>query len=91
MTERVVIEGHDLAVTHHTDDEPAPDPVKRKRPPDYTLTAPTIDLGRLIEQLTADNPYWTPEANAWAEAHPDTRPKDAAKRWKRHRIEQEAA
>ncbi len=57
MTERVTIEGRDLAVTTDT----APDP-KRRRPPEYQQ--PTGDgraksTGRSLEEIVHQpNPYW---------------------------------
>ncbi len=96
MTERIVIEGTGLTVVEQPTlfDRPTVN-VKRKRPPEYIPKAPTdgIDLVALNRQLGDDNPYWSDEANDWADAHPEVRPKDAAKRWRKHRIEpaQEAA
>jgi hypothetical protein len=48
----------------------------------------TPNLGRLIEQLTHDNPWWSAEANADAEANPDgLTPKQLARKWRGHQIE----
>jgi hypothetical protein len=82
MTERVVIEGHDLAVTTDT----APDP-KRRRPPAYTPAKVKL-TDRTIKWMANDpNPYWTDEANKAAEENPDgLRPIDIAKRYRHHRI-----
>lgn len=43
----------------------------------------------LKTRMAIDNPYWSDEANDWADAHPEVRPKGAAKRWRKHRIQPE--
>ncbi len=91
MAESVIVTGSGLTV----EQTGQRDEVKRKRPPEYVAKAPTdgVDLLALNRQLGDHNPHWSTDANDWADAHPEVRPKDAAKRWKRHRIEpaQEAA
>lgn len=91
MAESVIVTGSGLTV----EQTGQRDEVKRKRPPEYVPKAPAdgVDLLALNRSLEIDNPYWSAEANDWADAHPEVRPKDAAKRWRKHRIEpaQEAA
>jgi len=90
--ERITIEGHGLVVIEQPGlfDE-APQPTvnpKRKRPEEYVAPPPSdVDLVKPHEALAIDNPYWPDEANDWADAHPEVRPKDAAKKWRKHRIE----
>lgn len=84
MTERVIIRGRDLDVEHQADRDP-----KRRRPAEYVPPPPTDgpDLLETISKAAHTNPYWSVEASDWADAHPEVRPKDAAKRWRKHRIE----
>lgn len=100
MTESVIVTGSDLTVVRDGQvldrDELVADlhaDPKRKRRPDYVAPPPSdIDLGALIEALGRHNPWWSDEANADAEAHPEIRPKDMARKWCGHQITaQEAA
>lgn len=80
----VIITGRDLAIEHRPD---RANP-KRRRPAEYVAPPPSdVDVLALIDDLARTNPYWTPEANEWAEAHPEVRPVDAARKWRKHRIE----
>ncbi len=84
-TETVIIRGRDLDVERQTGDENEP---LRRRPPAYTAAeSDGVDLAETIRQAGLDNPYWTAEANDWADAHPDIKPNAAARKWRKHRIE----
>ncbi len=96
MTERVIITGRDLEVVEQPTlfDRPVETSIatmvnpKRKRPAEYVAPPPSdVDLVKLHEAMAIDNPYWSDEANDWADAHPEVRPKDAARKWRKHRIE----
>lgn len=86
MTETVIITGRDLGVEHQADDDrPAAGQPIRPRPAPYT---PPADTGQNLKLFIGQpNLYWADEANEWAEAHPEVRPKDAARKWRKHRIE----
>lgn len=84
MAEQIVIDVQGTATVDHQRPEQAPDP-KRRRPAEYVPATPAVvDLGELI---AAGNPYWSAEANADAEANPQIKPKDLARKWAAHRIE----
>ncbi len=85
MAESVIVTGQGLTV-EQTGPEPTVNP-KRKRPAEYVAPpAPDVDLLQFYERMAIDNPYWSAEANDWADAHPEVRPKDAARKWIRHHI-----
>lgn len=80
MTETVIITGQNLDVDHQAETKPNP---KRKRPPEYTPPP----AGRDIAELVGTNPFWSAEANDYADTHPQERPKDLAHKLRHHRIE----
>lgn len=82
-TETVIITGRDIEVDHRADDTPDP---KRRRPP--TLPPPTVETGDTLRLAQLANPYWSDEANDYADLNPDgLRPKQLAHQWRKHRIE----
>lgn len=89
MADRIVIEGRDMQVVDSQLGSRSHNP-KRKRPPEYIPAAPAdgVDLVALNRMLGEDNRYWSTDANDWADAHPEVRPKDAARKWRKHRIEE---
>lgn len=84
MSESVIITGRDLHVDHQAE-QPNP---KRRRPPEYIPPAPAgTDLVAALRMACHHNPYWSAEANDYADAHSDERPVDLARRFADHRIE----
>lgn len=84
MTDRVVIEGPSLTVTHDQADP------KRKRPPRFAPSEIPADYLSLEDLIGAGNPFWSDEANDAADAS-DLPPRVLAEQWAGHRIMTENA
>ncbi len=84
MTDTVIITGRDIEVDHQAHGQPDP---KRRRPVAYNPPESTVDLGDTIVAAGHCNPHWSDEANDYADAHPELRPKDLAYKFRHYRIE----
>jgi hypothetical protein len=91
-TETVIITGQGLDVAIEGPATPDRRP-KRQRSTHVNTgqIGPNRDLGETIIAVGQGNPYWSDDANEWADNHPEVRPKDAAKEWRKHRIPPEEA
>lgn len=84
MAETVIITGRDIEVDHQTEGQPDP---KRRRPDVYNPPTTDVDVLALFSMAAHTNPYWSDEANDYADTHPNERPVDIARRFQLHRIE----